>query len=76
MSRSITGGVAGHLAGHGKVGVVARCIIGHHEANKPDAQRKDQTARSSAHPDDRIQATSTPGGWPPSCRAGKSPTAR
>ena len=50
---AIVGGVAGHLAGHGKVGAVAGCIIGHHEANKPDAQGNDQKARPSTHPDDR-----------------------
>jgi hypothetical protein len=35
---AIVGGVAGHLAGHGKLGAAAGCAIGHHEANKPDAQ--------------------------------------
>jgi hypothetical protein len=34
--------VAGHVAGHGKLGAVAGCVIGHHEANKRDAQRNDQ----------------------------------
>jgi hypothetical protein len=28
--------VAGHMAGHGKLGAAAGCVIGHHEANKPD----------------------------------------
>jgi uncharacterized protein YcfJ len=41
---AIVGGVAGHLAGHGKVGAVAGCVIGHHEANKRDAQRADPKA--------------------------------
>jgi uncharacterized protein YcfJ len=50
---AIVGGVAGHLAGHGKVGAVAGCIIGHHEANKPDAQGSDQKAPPSTHPDNR-----------------------
>jgi hypothetical protein len=36
---AIIGGVAGHLAGHGKVGAAAGCAIGHHEANKGDAQK-------------------------------------
>jgi hypothetical protein len=27
------------MAGHGKVGAVAGCIIGHHEANKADAEK-------------------------------------
>jgi hypothetical protein len=30
------GGVAGHMVGHGKIGAAAGCVIGHHEANKPD----------------------------------------
>ena len=51
---AIVGGIAGHLAGHGKVGAVAGCIIGHHEANKPDAQKSDQKAPPSTRPDDRI----------------------
>ena len=36
---AIVGGVAGHMAGHGKVGAAAGCVIGHHEANKSDAQK-------------------------------------
>ena len=39
---AVVGGVAGHMAGHGKVGAVAGCVIGHHEANKRDAQKTDQ----------------------------------
>jgi uncharacterized protein YcfJ len=35
---AIVGGVAGSVAGHGKVGAAAGCVIGHHEANKADAQ--------------------------------------
>jgi hypothetical protein len=34
---AIVGGVAGHTAGHGKLGAVAGCAIGHHEANKQNA---------------------------------------
>ena len=34
---AIAGGVAGHMAGHGKLGAVAGCAIGHHEANKQNA---------------------------------------
>jgi uncharacterized protein YcfJ len=49
---AIVGGVAGHLAGHGKVGAVAGCIIGHHEANKRDANRTDRKTPSSQ--DNRI----------------------
>lgn len=33
---AIVGGVAGRMAGHGKLGAAASCLIGHHEANKPD----------------------------------------
>ena len=51
---AIVGGVAGHLAGHGKVGAVAGCIIGHHEANKQDAQKRDQGTPPSARQDNRI----------------------
>ena len=29
------GGAAGHMAGHGKLGAAAGCVVGHHEANKP-----------------------------------------
>jgi uncharacterized protein YcfJ len=36
---AIVGGVAGHMAGHGKVGAAAGCVIGHHEANKTDAEK-------------------------------------
>jgi uncharacterized protein YcfJ len=36
---AIVGGVAGHLAGHGKLGAAAGCAVGHHEANKVDANK-------------------------------------
>jgi uncharacterized protein YcfJ len=36
---AIVGGVAGHIAGHGKIGAAAGCVVGHHEANKSDAQK-------------------------------------
>lgn len=36
---AIVGGAAGHMAGHGKIGAAAGCVIGHHEANKSDAQK-------------------------------------
>ncbi len=48
---AIVGGVAGHVAGHGKLGAVAGCIIGHHEANKTDANKVDQTNQPT--PSDR-----------------------
>jgi hypothetical protein len=36
---AIVGGVAGHMAGHGKLGAAAGCAIGHHQANKADANK-------------------------------------
>jgi uncharacterized protein YcfJ len=51
---AIVGGIAGHLAGHGKVGAVAGCIIGHHEANKQDANRAERKPPPSTHQDNRI----------------------
>ena len=36
---AIIGGVAGHMAGHGKLGAAAGCVVGHHEANKTDANK-------------------------------------
>jgi hypothetical protein len=36
------------MAGHGKVGAVAGCIIGHHEANKQAAQKTDQKTEPPA----------------------------
>jgi uncharacterized protein YcfJ len=50
---AIVGGAAGHIAGHGKVGAVAGCIIGHHEANKRDVNRTDQKGSPSPR-DNRI----------------------
>jgi hypothetical protein len=41
------------MAGHGKVGVVAGCIIGRHEANKRDTEKTDQRLPSTAR-DNRI----------------------
>jgi uncharacterized protein YcfJ len=35
---AIIGGVAGHMAGHGKLGAAAGCAVGHHDANKANAQ--------------------------------------
>jgi hypothetical protein len=34
---AIVGGAAGHMAGHGKLGAAAGCVVGHHEANKKDS---------------------------------------
>ncbi|MBR0719018.1 hypothetical protein JQ632_34410 [Bradyrhizobium liaoningense] len=43
---AIVGCVAGHMAGHGKLGAAAGCVIGHHEANKPDPNKADAQAPS------------------------------
>jgi uncharacterized protein YcfJ len=43
---AIVGGVAGHMAGHGKLGAATGCIVGHHEANKPDANRNNSNAQA------------------------------
>jgi hypothetical protein len=52
---AIVGGVAGSVAGHGKVGAAAGCVIGHHEANKADAEKaKAQTPASSSKGDGKI----------------------
>jgi hypothetical protein len=43
---AVAGGVAGHMAGHGKLGAAAGCAIGHHEANKADANKNGAQAPS------------------------------
>jgi uncharacterized protein YcfJ len=43
---AIAGGVAGHMAGHGKLGAAAGCVVGHHEANKADANKANAQAPS------------------------------
>jgi uncharacterized protein YcfJ len=43
---AIVGGVAGHMAGHGKLGAAAGCVVGHHEANKPDANPNNSNAQA------------------------------
>ncbi|MBV9531965.1 MAG: hypothetical protein JO283_13070 [Bradyrhizobium sp.] len=45
---AVVGGVAGHMAGHGKLGAAAGCVIGHHEANKVEAN-KNSAQPSSDH---------------------------
>jgi uncharacterized protein YcfJ len=49
---AIVGGLAGHMAGHGKVGAAAGCVIGHHEANKADAEKMNSTRPNSPAKDD------------------------
>ena len=39
---AVVGGIAGHMAGHGKLGAAAGCAIGHHEANKAEAEKSAQ----------------------------------
>jgi uncharacterized protein YcfJ len=51
---AIVGGIAGHVTGHGKVGAVAGCIIGRHEANKRNAQKGDQREAPSTPRNNRI----------------------
>lgn len=46
IKEAIVGGVAGHMAGHGKLGAVAGCVVGHHEANKKDANNPNAQATS------------------------------
>jgi hypothetical protein len=43
---AVVGGVVGHMSGHGKLGAVAGCVIGHHEANKPDPNNANAQAPS------------------------------
>jgi uncharacterized protein YcfJ len=43
---AVVGGAAGHMAGHGKLGAAAGCVIGHHEANKKDANKANAQAPS------------------------------
>jgi len=45
---AIVGGVAGSTVGHGKLGAVAGCVVGRHEANKAEAAKAaPQTTRQS-----------------------------
>jgi hypothetical protein len=43
---AVVGAVAGYMAGHGKLGAAAGCAIGHHEANKADANKNGAEASS------------------------------
>jgi uncharacterized protein YcfJ len=52
---AIVGGVSGSVAGHGKVAAVAGCVVGHHEANKADAEKaKTQAPTSPSTGDGKI----------------------
>jgi hypothetical protein len=42
----IKGAIVGGAAGHGKLGAAAGCVIGHHEANKPDPNNANAQAPS------------------------------
>jgi hypothetical protein len=45
---AVVGGVAGHMAGHGKLGAAAGSAVGHHEANKTQANKNsDQQSQSN-----------------------------
>jgi uncharacterized protein YcfJ len=43
---AVVGGVAGHMAGHGKLGAAAGCAIGHHEANKAEANKNSDQSQT------------------------------
>jgi hypothetical protein len=43
---AIVGGAAGHMAGHGKLGAAAGCVVGHHEARKPNPNNSNAQAPS------------------------------
>jgi hypothetical protein len=43
---AIVGGAAGHMAGHGKLGAAAGCVVGHHEANKPNPNPNNSNAQA------------------------------
>src|ERR1700730_198204 len=47
---AIVGGVAGHMAGHGKLGAAAGCVVGHHEANRTNAQVPSDQKESGREP--------------------------
>jgi hypothetical protein len=40
---ALVGGAAAHMAGHGKLGAAAGCVVGHHEA-KADADKANAQA--------------------------------
>jgi hypothetical protein len=42
------------MAGHGKVGIVAGCIIGHHEASKRNAEKTGQKTQPASPGDNHI----------------------
>ena len=44
---ALVGGAAGHMVGHGKMGAVAGCVVGHHNANKKQKQQQEQQNGSS-----------------------------
>ncbi|WP_426409449.1 hypothetical protein [Bradyrhizobium ganzhouense] len=39
-------GLAAHMAGHGKLGAAAGCVIGHHEANEKDPNNANVQSQS------------------------------
>lgn len=42
LKGAAVGGVGGHLAGHGVLGAVGGCVVGHHMASKRDRQAQTQ----------------------------------
>ena len=48
LKGALVGGVGGSVVGHGKVGAVAGCVVGRHEANKADAQKTNQLTTGTA----------------------------
>lgn len=44
LKGAIVDGVAGHMAGHGKLGAAAGCAIGHHQASKQNPNNSNARA--------------------------------
>lgn len=44
LKGAIVCGVAGHMAGHGKLGAAAGCAIGHHQASKQNPNNSNAQA--------------------------------
>ena len=51
---ALVGGAAGSMAGHGKLGAVAGCVVGRHNANKADAEKNAQTTGSQPKSDSSL----------------------
>lgn len=44
LKGAVVGGVACHMAGHGKLGAAAGCAIGHHQASKQNPNNSNPQA--------------------------------